>query len=429
MDYYARPTEEEIHNTEAEHAFYHNKIKVIVATIKLGMGYDKGDISFVIHFQQPGNIITYYQQIGRAGRNIPLAQTFLMTGAEDKKVHDYFIRTAFPTKIEHESIYQYILEHTDKGVRISELYAHFNMKLKRIKKVLYFLESDGHIIKENSIYRATGNPFQHYGEKYQQITEIRKKELRQMDEFTLTDVCYNRYIVNSLDDMTTGSCGVCANCLPEGKTPVKVSPELVTLAQNYLNRLQVPIKHRVQWPYGIGKPRDITICNVDGICLSKYGDSGFGTMVRKDKYGSEGRFRDTLVNKSAETLQDAIKIHKLTHITYVPSLRSDIVRKFAENLSTACGLPCVALLSKTDALPQKNMENPQHQCENALKSFHLAENVQKNQIPQSIILIDDVVDSKWTLTVCGDILCSNGAKTVFPFALADSSSEKEQEND
>ena len=78
---------------EVETLFSKNKIKALVATIKLGMGYDKDDIGFVIHFQRPANIVNYYQQIGRAGRNLDFAYVFLMSGSEDEDIHDYFINT------------------------------------------------------------------------------------------------------------------------------------------------------------------------------------------------------------------------------------------------------------------------------------------------------------------------------------------------
>lgn len=84
-------------NQETEQLFMKNEIKVIVATIKLGMGYDKPDISFVIHYQMPSNVVAYYQQIGRAGRNIARAYTFLMYGVEDLDIQNYFIETAFPS--------------------------------------------------------------------------------------------------------------------------------------------------------------------------------------------------------------------------------------------------------------------------------------------------------------------------------------------
>ena len=104
LAYYSRDGEEEEKNRRAEEAFRYNRIKALVATIKLGMGYDKGDISYVIHFQMPGNIVSYYQQIGRAGRNVPRAYVFLMPGQEDEDILHYFIDTAFPTKTEAEQV-------------------------------------------------------------------------------------------------------------------------------------------------------------------------------------------------------------------------------------------------------------------------------------------------------------------------------------
>ena len=93
------------YNEETEDLFYRNIIKVIVATIKLGMGYDKPDIGFIIHFQRPGSLVAYYQQIGRAGRKTGMdAYCYLMTGKEDRTISEYFIETAFPTESQEREI-------------------------------------------------------------------------------------------------------------------------------------------------------------------------------------------------------------------------------------------------------------------------------------------------------------------------------------
>ena len=103
MSYYSDSSKDE-ENAIAEKLFLNNEIKVLVATIKLGMGYDKGDIGFVIHYQMPSNVVNYYQQIGRAGRNIDIAYTFLMIGEEDIAIQNYFINTAFPTEKEFKMV-------------------------------------------------------------------------------------------------------------------------------------------------------------------------------------------------------------------------------------------------------------------------------------------------------------------------------------
>ena len=140
--YYSRNGEdgEELNRT-IEGKFHNNKLKVIVATIKLGMGYDKGDIAFVIHYQMPSNIVSYYQQIGRAGRNIDKAYIFLMYGKEDEDILNYFIDTAFPNEKETDSIMEYIGDHD--GVKANQIMASMNIRKGRIDKALSFLENDG----------------------------------------------------------------------------------------------------------------------------------------------------------------------------------------------------------------------------------------------------------------------------------------------
>ena len=73
-----------------EIALINNNIKALVATSALGMGFDKPDLSFVIHFQSPGNVVEYYQQVGRAGRGIDNAIGVLMLGHEDSSYSTIF---------------------------------------------------------------------------------------------------------------------------------------------------------------------------------------------------------------------------------------------------------------------------------------------------------------------------------------------------
>ena len=171
-------------NDEAINAFYENRIKVIVATTKLGMGYDKGDISFVIHYQSPANIVAWYQQIGRAGRNLKDAYIFLMNGKEDDDINNYFIETAFPSQKESAGVMAAI--DNGSGLTQAEVESRVNFRKKRIENTLKFLDNEGFIRTEHDgrRYRFYPTPrrFVYNEEHYQEIMSIRRHELEQMHQ-------------------------------------------------------------------------------------------------------------------------------------------------------------------------------------------------------------------------------------------------------
>ena len=401
-------------NAVAIEAFRENKIKAIVATVKLGMGYDKGDVSFIIHYQMPSNIVLYYQQIGRAGRNLSEAYVFLLCGKEDRTINEYFINTAFPSQKEAQTVYQAI--GAADGMKLWQIEGAVNIRRNRVSKTLDFLLNEGAVRKEKTSYYITPKPYQYAAEHYQEITKIRYREMAQMIEFTKTAQCLSQFAVNCLDDFTAAPCGKCANCLRGDIFPgLSVSFESQQKASDYINTRILDIIPRKVWP----NYKKIPCPNQMGLCLSKYGDPGYGALVKEGKYGLKRYFSDELVGRSAKLLHDLAKEHGIQIITCVPSLRNDLVRDFAVRVAQSAGLKFLDLLEKSPAPPQKNMENSAYQHRNAMKSF----SVLSEAVPEKLILIDDVVDSKWTLTVCGHLLCEKGCQEVFPFALADSSQE------
>ena len=416
--YYSRGSKEgELLNKEIEKRFQNNEIKAIVATIKLGMGYDKEDIAFVIHFQMPSNIVSYYQQIGRAGRNIERAYTFLMFGKEDEDIINYFINTAFPTEEEVTAIMNYISD--SDGVKMQQISSALNISQTRLDKAISFLRHDGFLIKDKSTYYATPKPFVYDKSRYDSITATRIAEMEQLKELAYTSKCYSKFVVECLDDESAYECGHCANCVGKDILPSVPSTEMIHKAEEYINGLVIGIKPRKKWPLSdYTKNSFIPSPNKPGICISKYGDPGYGKLVKNDKYGQQERFCDELLEKSVDILRPLIKEKGINYITCVPSRRSEIVYDFSKRLADALGITFVKLLQKNIDTQQKEMENSSYQCSNAMRSYSLLESV---QVPEKILLVDDVVDSGWTLTVCGYCLSSGGCKEVYPFALADSS--------
>ena len=420
--YYSRDGEDgEKLNHEIEEKFRTNRLKVIVATIKLGMGYDKGDIAFVIHYQMPSNIVSYYQQIGRAGRNINKAYIFLMYGKEDEEILNYFINTAFPTEQETKRLIDYIGDHD--GIKIGQIVSAMNIRKSRIDKALAFLINDGFIRKDKGTYYITPKKFVYDRDHYDTITTIRKSEMEQMKHLAQTKECYSKYIVSCLDDKTAKECGHCSNCLGKEIIPSAVSEKYIHIAEEYINKLIIPIEPRKRWASSsVTRATKIEYINQSGFCISKYGDAGYGELVKQGKYSKEKRFSDELVGKSAEMLMPLIQENKIHHICCVPSLRSDLVKDFTIRLASSLKLEFVDALEKTEAKQQKEMENSAHQCANAYTSFWVKDGV---RIPKNILLVDDVVDSRWTFTVCGYRLMESGAEKVYPFALADSSNRED----
>ena len=415
--YYSRDVMEEEKNREAEELFRRNQIKALVATIKLGMGYDKGDIAFVIHYQMPANIVSYYQQIGRAGRNIDQAYVVLMHGQEDEEIIDYFIRTAFPTEKETGEILSAVMD--AGGLTLTGIEQKVNISRSRMDKAITFLQNDGFLYKEDRLYYVSPKPYVYNRAHYDAVTVIRRREMEQMKTLVRTKECYSQFIINALDDPAPSPCGHCANCLGQAIFPEIVSFSARQAAAAYVDKMVLTIEPRKRWPAFAGhKAGIIRHQNMPGICLSKYGDPGYGELVRQGKYARPARFSDELVGKSASLLLPLIQERQITHVVAVPSLRSGIVTDFVKRLAGHCGLIYLEALKKKPAEPQKTMENSAYQCKNAFESFSIREGI---DLPERILLVDDIVDSRWTMTVCGSLLMEHGCRQVYPFALADSS--------
>ncbi|MBO5313223.1 MAG: RecQ family ATP-dependent DNA helicase [Clostridia bacterium] len=416
--YYSRDTSDgELINEDIEERFKRNEIKVLVATVKLGMGYDKGDISFIVHFQMPSCIVSYYQQIGRAGRSIDKAYTFLMCGKEDETILSYFIRTAFPTESEANSVMELI--ENGEGLRLRDIESKVNMRRARLNRTLDFLQHDGYVVKEKYRYYKTDKKYIYEKEHYDGVTARRIREMEQMRAMTRYEGCYGKFIVNSLDDKTERSCGVCANCLGRELLSSQVSQEYLDIATEYLKGISLEIEPRRMWvESSLTEAKKISLPNERGICLCRYGEAGYGELVKRAKETGDTSFSQELVGKSRELLQSLVYDGSVTHITSVPSQSAPWVESFAKEMSKALGIPYVPLLKKKRARPQREMENSAFQCANAYESYSLLDGV---SVPKRILLIDGLVNSRWTLTVCGYRLREAGCEAVYPFALADTS--------
>lgn len=405
---------------DLEQRLIRNEVKALVATVALGMGFDKPDLGFVIHYQRPGSLVSYYQQIGRAGRALTNAYAVLLNGREDDDIQEFFIRSAFPSLGEMQQVLGAI-EESDTGLTLTQLLRQLNLSQGRIQKSLKMLEIDGAVYKSGTKYCRTANQWNPDIERTDRITDLRLKELQRMKDFVSTPTCLMEFVARELDDPHAKPCGKCSNCTGNFVSN-QVNSELVQEAVDFLRGDVLVINPRKQWISGVGS-RGFRIQpemqNQQGRILCMYGDAGWGRMVAEDKY-THNRFRDEIVIASAELIGSRWKPDPMpTWVTAVPSLRRpQLVSDFAKRVADQLELPFYPILTKKINSPeQKTMQNRTQQLTNVLEAFQ----VQGTCPNGPVLLIDDMVDSGWTLTLCGVLLREAGSGPVFPFALASTS--------
>ena len=405
---------------ELEQALQENKVKALVATTALGMGYDKPDLAFVIHFQMPGSVVAYYQQVGRAGRALESAYGVLLSGDEEEGITDWFIRSAFPTRQEVDDVLG-ALNEAPEGLSIPDLMTCVNMSKGRIEKTItaLSLESPAPIAKQGTKWQLTAAELgEGFWARADRLTKLRRAELQQMQEYVSRP--FGQHMGFLIDALDGDSSTVSPPSLPP--LPEDVDQLLVREAEEFLCRTSLPIEPRKKWPvggmpqYGIHTASTIPYQAQPGKALCVWGDAGWGGLVRQGKY-QDKKFSDELVTACVQMVREWNPQPKPTWLTCVPSLRHpDLVPNFAKRLAAALGLPFHMVIAKTDDRPeQKTMANSTQQARNIDGSLEL----NGQPVPRGpVILVDDMVDSRWTLTVSAWLLRKGGSGDVYPMALS-----------
>ena len=409
-----------------EDRLLNNEIKVLVATTALSMGYDKPDLGFVIHYQSAGSVVAYYQQVGRAGRAIDTAFAVLLSGEEDENIHDYFRRSAFPDEQDVNDILN-VLEAND-GLSAQEIQQHLNIRSKKIETALKYLsvENPSPVLKMGSKWaRSVMNHYSINHEKISRLTAQRETEWKEMQAYIASKSCLMEFLQKSLDDPESAPCGRCAICQEPSVPRTEIDPVAVNSANLFLKHSEMPLitKKQVakgafpQYSFNRNIPNDLRA--EEGKVLAVWGDAGWGAMVKADKMN--GHFSNELVEAVAEMYQQRWQPEPAPKwVTCVPSLvNPNLVPNYAQRVASNLSLDFLEVIKKARKNePQKLQQNRFHQCFNLDGVFDIVGDVPKDPV----LLIDDVVDSVWTLTVTAALLRRSGSGAVFPLALASASS-------
>ncbi|MBL6925544.1 MAG: ATP-dependent DNA helicase RecQ [Acidimicrobiia bacterium] len=389
-----------------------NEVDVVVSTSALGMGFDKPDLGFVIHYQAPSSAITYYQQVGRAGRQLSQSWGVLLRGAEDEDIQDYFIENAFPPEDLAEEVVA-CLETSGESFTLTELEQFFNVRRMRLAHLLKVLEVEGAVERDGYRWRRTLTPWSFDSERVKAVTALRRVEQGEMVGYAENPTCRMAYLRNLLDDPTDDPCGICDRCAGES-LEIELDPRLVAQAVEHIRRGYLTIDSRKKWPDGGWIPAEHR--SEIGRALSRWGDGGWGDRVAENR--KAGLFDDELLDAAVELISQRWQPDPApTWVTVVPSTRfPGVTAEFAARLAERLGLGFVEAIERVaDREPQRTMNNSVMQFQNVDGVFAASGTID----PGPVLLVDDVVDSRWTMTLVGAALRHGGSGPVHPFALAD----------
>ncbi|MFC6707170.1 RecQ family ATP-dependent DNA helicase [Flexivirga alba] len=228
-----------------------NRVKALVATSALGMGYDKPDLGFVIHVGAPPSPVSYYQQVGRAGRAIDHALVALLPSAGDDGVWDYFATATIPKEPQVRRLLD-ALGGAGQPMSVPQLEAESGLRRTKVDLLLKQLAVDGITERTADGWSATGTEWSYDQAHYDGVLAVRRREADIMRSYIRGDQCLMQLLQQSLDDPEAEPCGRCSVCL--GRLPDPLQPgaaaETITGVRQLLRSGQQVLESRKMWPGG-----------------------------------------------------------------------------------------------------------------------------------------------------------------------------------
>lgn len=419
----------------AEQALKENRVKALVATSALGMGFDKPDLGFVVHLGAPSSAVSYYQQIGRAGRGAVNADVLLLPGREDRAIWEYFATSSMP---DEEQALQVLvaLERIPEGLSLAALEARVQLRRSTLELLLKVLDVEGAVVKEGSRWCRTSAAWSYDRERYAGVARARVREQESMLEYEGTEGCRMVFLARQLDDTSAQPCGRCDRCAGPWYS-TQVPEEAQQAARQSFATVGVPVEPRRMWPTGLDQlmgasaPRGRLSKDEQaepGYALARLSDMGYGTRLRELFATNElGEPVDSEV--PADLGRACVKVlaawqwgaagRPAAVLTLPSPVRPRLARSLGRGLASVGRLMDLGQVSLVEE-PRFFGGNSAFRCADVLRSYlvpsEVLDYVRENRC--AVLLVSDVVDSRWANTVVARALREAGAAAVYPFSLA-----------
>jgi ATP-dependent DNA helicase RecQ len=402
----------------AESDLLANRVKALVATSALGMGFDKPDLGFVVHLGAPASPVAYYQQIGRAGRAVERSEVVLLPGREDRDIWAYFASLAFPPE---PLVRQTLGVLSEQPLSTAAVETRVDLSRTRLEMLLKVLDSDGAVRRVKGGWVATGEEWVYDRERHRRIADARRAEQQAMLDYIDTAGCRMQFLRRQLDDPAAEPCGRCDTCAtPAWSTEVGASA--AAAAQERIDRPGVEVAPRKQWPSGMAELGVRVSGRIPageladpGRVIGRLSDIGWGTRLRELVGGDDAPVPGDVLDACVRVLAGWGWAQRPVGVVGIGSRsRPHQLEHLARRIAEIGRLPLLGSLVPAGPRPEAHANSPQR-----LAAVWSAFEPPAFPVPDGpVLLVDDVIDSGWTATVAARTLRRAGASAVLPFALA-----------
>jgi ATP-dependent DNA helicase RecQ len=396
------------------------------------MGFDKPDLGFVVHLGVPQSPVAYYQQIGRAGRGVARADVIALPGSEDADIWAYFGSLAFP----HEHVVRVTLAalaDARRPLSLAALETRVDLSRSRLEMMLKVLDVDGAVRRVSGGWEATGQPWVYEADRYAQVAAERRREQQAMLGYLAAEGCRMEYLRRELDDPDAAPCGRCDNCTGR-HWPVGVSTSGAKVARERLTRPGVQVEPRKMWPAGMSNLGIAASGKIGANLLAETGrvvgrltDLGWGARLRTllavdpEARPVDGPIPDDLLAAVVTVLTAWDWAARPAAVVSIPSRSCPrLVAGLAERIAAIGRIPCLGSLAYASDTSVPRQFNSAQRLRTLWRDLVVPEALAESaaHLAGPVLLVDDRIETGWTMTVAAKLLREAGAPAVLPFALA-----------